>query len=96
MSDKDDCRGILLEILRTGLLRIRVLGWSGQADQCTVEADHLHNLPELILNPQLELLAYYFDNSRPAFITTGVNTEQFDSLWKQLESILDKMRTASE
>jgi hypothetical protein len=86
----------LLDLLRTGLLRIRVLGWNGQANKSAAEADHLHNLPELILNPLLELLAYYFDNSRPAFIKTGAHTEQFDPLWKQLESILARMRTASE
>jgi len=39
---------ILTEILRTGLLRIRALGWSGNAERCAIEADHLHNVPDLL------------------------------------------------
>ena len=57
MSNNEELDGILLEILREGLLRIRGRGWDGRPDQCAIEADHLRNLPELIRNPRPELLA---------------------------------------
>src|ERR1043166_741489 len=35
---------IVTQIISMGLLRIRASGWSGNADRCAIEADHLHNL----------------------------------------------------
>jgi hypothetical protein len=55
----------LLKILSHGLLRIRALGYEGNAKACAIEADHLHNLPSLITNFESERLSYY-----PAHRTT--------------------------
>src|SRR3954453_11829226 len=59
---------IILAILKTGLLRVRSLAWSGQVDRCATEADHLHNLPGLLADYSEEMLQYYWDVERPSYI----------------------------
>lgn len=41
MSDKEEIRSILLDLLQVGLLRIRVWGWNEKAEECADEADRL-------------------------------------------------------
>ena len=74
---------ILCEILRTGLLRIRTLD---DADRCMLEADHLHNLPGLLVKYKPELLDYYWRVERPSFIdrSTTDDLEAFEPLWNSL------------
>jgi hypothetical protein len=43
-----------MQILRIGLLRIRAFGEEGLADRCAIEADHLHNLPEIVHSGRLD------------------------------------------
>jgi hypothetical protein len=50
---------ILTEMLTTGLLRIRALGWSGEAERCAIESDHIHNVPDLLTHFSPERLGYY-------------------------------------
>ena len=71
---------IVCEILRTGLLRIRALG---DADRCALEADHLHNLPDLLANYKPELLDYYWRVERVGFIarSTPADVQRFEPLW---------------
>jgi hypothetical protein len=63
-----DIADILLEILETGLLRIRIMGWNAQADGCAREADHLHNLPRLLADYRPQVLLYYWDVERAGYI----------------------------
>ena len=74
---------IVCEILRTGLLRIRALG---DADRCTLEADHLHNLPGLLVNYKPELLDYYWQVERVGFVacSTPEDVQGFEPLWRVL------------
>jgi hypothetical protein len=89
MTD-DDIKGILLEILRTGLLRIRAFGNSGDAEACGLEADHLHNLPEVIRCFRWELLHFYFTVERPGFMSRGPRgAEQFEPLWDRLGKLIE-------
>ncbi|MGC1720755.1 MAG: hypothetical protein WA746_17385 [Isosphaeraceae bacterium] len=39
---------VILPILQYGLIRVRAFAWQGQAELCAVEADHIHNLPDLL------------------------------------------------
>jgi hypothetical protein len=77
---------ILTEILATGLLRIRALGWGGNAARCAVEADHLHNLPALLSSFRQEWLDYYWHAERPAFIQSSAHEDvsRFEPLWGAL------------
>lgn len=88
----EDLKAVLISILRTGILRIRQLSAEGHADRCAAEADHLHNLPDMIAKPNLEALAYYLDVERPAFIRDAVHIEQFEHDWHRLDSIVSVMR----
>lgn len=86
----DEIRTILLEILRIGLLRIRAFGSAGNAQACSIEADHLHNLPAAIESRRRDLLLYYYNVERPAFIErTTSPTDQFKLRWKRLASLID-------
>ena len=39
------------EILRWGLLAIREAAYAGKTKLCEIEADHIHNLPDLLNEP---------------------------------------------
>jgi hypothetical protein len=83
---------IISEILQNGFLRIRALGNNGDAERCAAEADHLHNLPVLISRYSPELLRFYWDVERVAFLKrippNGVTS--FESLWMKLERFMAK------
>ena len=92
------------EIIRDGVLRIRAEGWSGHADRCAIEADHIHNLPALLADYRPELLEYYWNVERPAYIdqSSGENIDDFKRIWKRLADFvplatgaLDVSRSAS-
>lgn len=77
---------ILFNILRIGLLRIRAKGWSNNAPACASEADHLHNLPDLLSNFSVERLNYYWDVERVGFIehTAADDLKEFEPWWNRL------------
>src|SRR5579859_2076558 len=84
---------ILAEILRTGLLRIRALGWEQNPDRCAVEADHLHNLPTLLTDYKPALLDFYWNSERPTFIqeSSPEDISAFEPLWEMLaEHVVSK------
>ena len=77
---------IVLGILRIGLLRIRSKGWEGNAEACAWEADHLHNLPDLLSDFSVERLDYYWTVERLCFIE-HVTVEEVSELvpwWDRL------------
>ena len=61
-------RDIALQILRNAILQIRVAGWQGRAAYCAVEADHIHNLPELLNNYRPHHLNYCIDLEIPGYL----------------------------
>jgi hypothetical protein len=79
---------VLLDILRQGILRARVAGWSGDGDRCAVEADHIHNLPDLIQNFSPERLRYYWDAERSSFMShfTAEELAPWAPLWQRLRN----------
>jgi hypothetical protein len=89
MDECEEIKGVLLDILQVGLMRIRAFGNSGLAEACSAEADHLHNIPVLIQSPRREELLYYYDIEGPAFLSvTTSNTEQFTVLWERLGKLV--------
>jgi hypothetical protein len=86
----------LLSILRTGILRVRSLAWQGQVEQCGIESDHIHNLPDLIADYAPEKLAYYWNVERVEYMRL-VPREQLDSwesLWRQLRDKVEAANTS--
>jgi hypothetical protein len=90
---EEELRLILLNILRTGLLRIRMDGWNGRADECAIEADHLHNLPGIAKELKVELLSHYYNTTRSSFIKQAKIVQGFEEDWKRLGEILAEMQS---
>lgn len=90
MQCPPEIAAVITEILATGLLRIRALGWSGDAARCAVEADHLHNLPTLLHDFKPELLAYYWNAERAAFIerSSDEDAKIFQPHWNALSAFV--------
>src|SRR5438105_6141215 len=95
MTCPPEIASLLLEILKTGILRIRSAAWSGDAGRCAIEADHIHNLADLLLNYSPELLNFYWEIGRPSFIDQSPAAElvSFQPLWAKLA---DHSRPATE
>jgi hypothetical protein len=96
MTCPDSIARILLAIIRTAALRVRTLGWSGDARRCAVEADHIHNLPDLLIDYSAEGLRYYWEVEKPSYERASSPSElaAFRSLWDELEQVLECSRAA--
>jgi hypothetical protein len=91
MNDRDQ---IYIQILRFGLLAIRDQASSGNAQYCEIEAEHLHNLPSLIGEPNERRYDYYLDVEKPSYLerverlpVSGIDftLNRYAELWIQLE-----------
>ena len=96
MNNDDDIQGVLLDLLKLGLLRIRALGSAGDAESCGVEADHIHNLPMLIRSFSWERLLYYYNIERTGFASrTTCNLDEFRSLWDKLDKMIQSQSNSN-
>ena len=78
MDNSEEIKTILLDILSLGLLRIRALGNNGAAEHCSIEADHLHNLPHIIQSLNRDELLNYYTNEIGGFLRhTSVGPDDF-------------------
>ena len=88
MTCPSDIATVVLEIIRHGTLSARAAGWAGDAARAAREADHIHNLPELLQSYSPDLLDYYWNVQRSCYITesarSGGNAEGFQELWERL------------
>jgi hypothetical protein len=94
MNDWSETAEILLEILKTGLLRIRALAWSEDAKRCAVEADHLHNLPYLLAHCDADALAYDWDVERALYMdqTESAQLVAWEPLWRRLQTHVEEAK----
>jgi hypothetical protein len=79
---------ILLDILEQAVLQTRAAGWAGDPVRAAMEADHIHNLPDLLRHYSPDLLAYYWNAQRVGYIAEadrlGVGIDGFAPLWERL------------
>jgi hypothetical protein len=83
---------IYVQILYSGLLRIRDLSALGYIEYCAVESDHLHNIPSLIGETNEERHKYYFLKERPCYLERvdrslpGIEftMRRYEELWARL------------
>jgi hypothetical protein len=96
MTPSPDATRIVLEILKLGTLRVRSLGWAGDARRCAIEADHLHNLPDFLLCPSSALLSFYWEVEKPAFegVSRDTDLAMFRPLWEELRPHVPTSSTA--
>ena len=89
MNNDDEIGTVLLNIVRIGILHIRNLGFAGNVEECAIQADHLHNLPQLVKSPRREELLYYYNIERTAFLQrTSSNTDMFKPEWEKLSQMM--------
>lgn len=81
---------ILVEMLAHGLLSIRAAGWAELADRCAIEADHLHNLLDLLEDFTPERLAYYWNVERPGYAAQcrSEDLSAWEPFWRRLEPLV--------
>src|SRR5262245_28419251 len=94
MTCPPDVAEVLLAILGQGVLQARASGWSGDAAQAAVEADHVHNLPELIAHYTPEQLDYYWTTERPGYLahTRPEQAAPFRPLWERLRPYVEAVQ----
>ena len=66
MKSEADC--IYLGILTSGLLALRTAAENGDIEACRQESDHLHNIPSLIGEANLERHRYYLSTERVRYL----------------------------
>jgi hypothetical protein len=92
MSERDR---VYLQILTYGLIGLRAAARNGESDYCAVEAEHLHNLPSLVGEPNELRHEYYYEKERTLYLErvdrsiTGVEVTLmlFERLWAELEAL---------
>jgi hypothetical protein len=93
MNCPSEVSEIILEIIGTGVLKIRKAGWSGDPSQCAMEADHIHNLPALLKSYSQDLLRFYWEVEKPSYqmrLATSQGTKTgFEPLWEKLARQMD-------
>src|SRR5438477_11937360 len=82
----------LAEILKWGLLQIRIAGQQGDGRRCVQESDHIHNLPGLLIDYAPQLLAFYWRTERPLLITQIGESEckGFEEPWARLKPLVER------
>jgi hypothetical protein len=96
MTCPPDVARVVLQILRVAILRIRARGWGGDSSRCAVDADHVHNLPELLLDYSDELLRFYWEVERPSFMKRcrPADLEGYELLWAELAELVSARTSA--
>jgi hypothetical protein len=85
---------IVLEIVKRGILFARLAGWEGDANRAAIEADHVHNLPDLLESYTPEKLSYYREVEIPSYLqqgqAAGIETGWFEGLWEKLRVFVER------
>ena len=91
MTERDE---IYRQILHIGLNELRDAAVNGRIQYCAVEAEHLHNIPSLIGEPNELRHDYYFDAERAYYLERVERSEEIEfmlgryaELWQQLEEL---------
>ena len=94
MQCPQEIADVVADIITAALLRIRATDWRERPDRCVVEADHVHNLPNLLVDYSPELLDYYWSTERVCFInnSSAEDTEGFIPAWETLGDIMNAAR----
>jgi len=76
----------LLTVLKLGLLNIRSQAERGNPQQCSIEANHLHNIPGLLAHFSIDLLKFYLDVEVPQYVRemNGQVLEELRVAWDEL------------
>lgn len=83
-------QGIYLTILRYAILNMRVQGYRGNPEACFVEADHVHNIPEILMKDNMDRENYYWKVERAIYLSKADEyySSSFRIVWSKLEKLL--------
>jgi hypothetical protein len=94
----EELYAIYLKILTAGLIAIRDAAAAGDPARCKAEAEHLHNLPSLIGEPNKQRHLYYISAEKTAYLKWVLSSKRKDlmefvslaymSYWNRIEQIL--------
>jgi len=77
-------------ILATGLINIRMAAAAGSTKQCFAESDHLHNMPDLLLDIEnKEKQIFYAKTMRSSYLS--ITEPEWPCRYKWLWEELDKL-----
>ena len=81
-----EVKAAIASILKRSLLSIRLQGALGNHKNCEIEADHVHNLPDLLVNFSDELLNFYYKVERKQYLAQNgeKHPQTYDADWKTL------------
>ena len=87
MNCPPEIASIISKILQHGILQLRNCSWNNYSDVAQEIGDHLHNLPVLLAQYRPELLTFYWDVERSAFLSSVDESisRSYQSYWDQLE-----------
>ncbi len=91
MNERDKA---YVQILHFGLLRLRDAAELGKVEYCAVEAEHLHNIPSLIGEPNEGRHDYYIEKERGFYLERvdrsipGIDftLRRYAEPWQQIEA----------
>lgn len=91
MNCPPDIAAVALAILQMGTIRIRCFASAKESRKCFIEADHIHNLPDLVRDYQPARLRYYWDIERPSFMAQVPESERRDlePLWNKMAELIE-------
>lgn len=107
MNCPEEIADILVQILGRGVIYARAAGWSGDAKRAALEADHIHNLPDVLATDTDDKfkLWYYFHLERPSYMSQVERLPRADNfqidtvamfhpLWERLQPFVPQERPA--
>lgn len=80
-------RRVYLQILERALLNIRGHANRGNSTQCALEADHVHNIPQMLIDDNEKEEVHYWNTMRAGYLRDSDPeiTTIFNELWRELE-----------
>jgi hypothetical protein len=85
-------------ILQIGIIAVRDAAANGDIERCRVEAEHIHNIPSLIGEENVQRHLYYVSYERKAYIdwiaASGradlqkFMSQAYSSAWKEMDEVL--------
>lgn len=101
MTCPNEISNVLLAIVSRGLLYARAAGWSGDSERAALEANHVHNLPNMLVEYTEKKMRYYWQSERPSYMQQvaqlvpktdfQVDTlNEYQPLWRKLGSLLNE------
>ena len=85
----------LLAILRIGILRCRIFAEPETVARCHAEANHVHNIPTILLQGNDGALSYYMNVEVPIYLTNSQAADEagdFEIYWNIIRAEMNSRK----